>query len=152
MPKKFESLNKTFNTESSEVANNATVIPDVIEHRKREEDRIKEIENDYKYTRKNLYAIIERGQDALESALAAAQETDQARSYEAVSQLIKTVSEASDKLMMLQKNMMDLQQDKIQRGPTTVNNSVFLGSTAELAKFIKLSMNPELAEEQEETK
>lgn len=153
MPKKFESLNKTFKTESKpEVANNATIIPDVIDQQKKDEDRIKEIENDYKYTRKNLYTIIEKGQDALDSALAAAQETDQARNYEVVSQLIKSVSDASDKLMELQKNMMDLQQNKLQRGPTTVNNSVFLGSTAELAKFIKLNMNPKLAEEVEEDK
>jgi hypothetical protein len=147
MAKKFESLNKTFNTKSkgSEIeptSGNAAVVPDVVENHKKEDDRSKEIENDYKYTRRNLYTIIEKGQDALDSALAAAQEADSPRNYEVVSQLIKSVSDASDKLMALQKNMIDIQGERGHRGPTTVNNSVFLGSTAELAKFIKSSMAP----------
>ena len=37
--------------------------------------------------------------------------------------------------MDLQKKMKDL--DSPQKGPTTVNNSLFVGSTAELSKIIK---------------
>lgn len=139
MSKQFQSLNDTFNVKPEVVEDNeAIIVPDVSPHMKKEEERLIQIENDYTYTRKNLYSIIEKGQDALESALIAAQETDEARKYEVVSQLIKSVSDATDKLMELQKNIAKLQENKKQKMvPTTVNNSVFVGSTSELAKFVK---------------
>jgi hypothetical protein len=139
MPEKFTSLNKTFNTPPSVTEEVTSVIPDVVDPPKKIDETVaKEIESDYKYTRKNLYAIIERGQDALECALEAAMESSSPRNYEVVSQLIKSVSDASDKLMELQKNMADLRRDKdLIPGPSTVNNSVFLGSTTELAKFLR---------------
>lgn len=145
MAETFNSLDKTFNTTPIQPKESKPIVPSV-EHSAKIEDRIKDIESDYKYTRKNLYSIIQMGQDALESALEAAQETNHARSFEVVSQLIKSVSDASDKLIELQRNMNLIENDKSYRGPTTVNNSVFLGSTAELAKFVKLNMNKEISE------
>ena len=38
--------------------------------------------------------------------------------------------------MELQKKLKDIEEDK-QKGPTTVNNALFVGSTAELAKLLK---------------
>jgi hypothetical protein len=139
MPEKFTSLNKTFNTTPSPAEEVTSVVPDVVENPKKIDTTLsKEIESDYKYTRKNLYAIIESGQEALESALEAAMEASSPRHYEVVSQLIKSVSDASDKLMELQKNMAELRRDKdLIPGPSTVNNSVFFGSTTELAKAIR---------------
>lgn len=150
MTKKFKNLNEAFDVEPEiieEESESITVIHDPVETKKKEKQRLQEIETDYNYTRKNLYSIIEKGQDALASALEAAQETDEARKYEVVSQLIKSVSDASDKLMQLQKNLATLTGEKMDRGPTTVNNSVFLGSTTELAKFIKASMMPKVEED-----
>ncbi len=104
-------------------------------------DLIKKIEvpddpqKDYEYTRGNLYSLIEKGQEAINGILELAQESGHPRAYEVAGQLIKSVGDVSDKLLDLQKKMKDL--DSPQKGPTTVNNSLFVGSTAELSKLIK---------------
>ena len=66
-----------------------------------------------------------------------AQESEQPRAYEVAGQLIKSVSDATDKLMDLQKKLKDVEEDKSVKGPSTVNNALFVGSTAELAKMLK---------------
>ena len=96
-----------------------------------------DITRDYEYTRGNLYSIIEKGQEAIDGILELAQESDMPRAYEVAGQLIKSVSDATDKLMDLQKKLKDVEEDKQVRGPSTVNNALFVGSTAELAKLLK---------------
>ena len=96
-----------------------------------------EIEKDYEYTRGNLYSIIEKGQEAINGILELAQESEMPRAYEVAGQLIKSVSDATDKLMDLQKKLKDVEEEKASKGPNTVNNSLFVGSTAELAKMLK---------------
>ena len=59
------------------------------------------------------------------------------RAYEVAGQLIKSVSDATDKLMDLQKKVKDVNEEKESKGPTTVNNALFVGSTAELQKILK---------------
>jgi hypothetical protein len=39
--------------------------------------------------------------------------------------------------MDLQKKLKDVEEEKQSRGPSTVNNALFVGSTAELAKMLK---------------
>ena len=96
-----------------------------------------DIDKDYKYTRGQLYSIIEKGQEAINGILELAQESEMPRAYEVAGQLIKSVSDATDKLMDLQKKLKDVNEEKETKGPTTVNNSLFVGSTAELQKFLK---------------
>jgi len=104
-------------------------------------DRLKkdDIEKDYEYTRGNLYSIIEKGQEAINGILELAQESEMPRAYEVAGQLIKSVSDATDKLMDLQKKLKDVEEEAKPKGPNTVNNALFVGSTAELAKMIKES-------------
>jgi len=92
-------------------------------------------QKDYEYTRANLYSLISKGQEAIDGILELAQQSNHPRAYEVAGQLIKSVGDVNDKLMDLQKKMKDL--DSPQKGPTTVNNSLFVGSTAELSKLIK---------------
>ena len=96
-----------------------------------------DITKDYEYTRGNLYSIIEKGQEAINGILELAQESEMPRAYEVAGQLIKSVSDAIDKLMDLQKKLKDVEEDTPQKGPSTVNNALFVGSTAELAKLLK---------------
>ena len=96
-----------------------------------------DIEKDYEYTRGNLYSIIEKGQEAINGILELAQDSEMPRAYEVAGQLIKSVSDATDKLMDLQKKVKDVNEDAPQKGPNTVNNALFVGSTAELAKLLK---------------
>jgi len=131
MTTKFDSLNDEFNVVDD------IVQPEVIE---RKIEKIKEtsddIKKDYDYTRGNLYSIIEKGQEAINGILELAQESEMPRAYEVAGQLIKNVADATDKLMDLQKNLKDVEEEK-QKGPSTVNNALFVGSTAELAKLLK---------------
>tara|TARA_A100001515_G_scaffold55969_1_gene44174 strand:+ start:166 stop:594 length:429 start_codon:yes stop_codon:yes gene_type:complete len=132
MTKKYDDLNDAFDV------NNDIVQPEVVE---KKIDKIKavadDIKKDYDYTRGNLYSIIEKGQEALNGVLELAQESEQPRAYEVAGQLIKSVSDATDKLMDLQKKLKDVEEDKVTKGPSTVNNALFVGSTAELAKMLK---------------
>ena len=96
-----------------------------------------DITKDYEYTRGNLYSIIEKGQEAINGILELAQDSEMPRAYEVAGQLIKSVSDATDKLMDLQKKLKDVEEDSPQKGPNTVNNALFVGSTAELTKLLK---------------
>ena len=96
-----------------------------------------DIRNDYEYTRGNLYSIIEKGQEAINGILELAQESEMPRAYEVAGQLIKSVSDATDKLMDLQKKLKDVEEEKVAKGPSNVTNALFVGSTADLAKLIK---------------
>tara|TARA_Y100000361_G_scaffold138507_1_gene140755 strand:+ start:138 stop:530 length:393 start_codon:yes stop_codon:yes gene_type:complete len=96
-----------------------------------------DVEKDYEYTRGNLYSIIEKGQEAINGILELAQESEMPRAYEVAGQLIKSVADATDKLMDLQKKLKDVNEEKESKGPTTVNNALFVGSTAELQKLLK---------------
>ena len=126
----FNELNDTFNVDGQ-------VVPSTDRKLKKITSQVDDIKKDYDYTRGNLYSIIEKGQEAINGILELAQESDQPRAYEVAGQLIKSVSDATDKLMDLQKKLKDVEEDKQVRGPSTVNNALFVGSTAELAKMLK---------------
>ena len=132
----FTELEKTFDVASEVVADVKKV-----GIQKPPVDRDKtDIRNDYEYTRGNLYSIIEKGQEAINGILELAQESDMPRAYEVAGQLIKSVSDATDKLMDLQKKLKDVNEEQQSKGPNTVNNALFVGSTAELAKLIKTGL------------
>ena len=99
-----------------------------------------DITKDYEYTRGNLYSIIEKGQEAINGILELAQDSEMPRAYEVAGQLIKSVSDATDKLMDLQKKLKDVEEESQQKGPSTVNNALFVGSTAELQKMLKAQL------------
>ena len=90
--------------------------------------------DDFKYSRENLYHIIERGQDALDGILRVAQETHHPRAYEVAGQLLKTNADNAEKLGNLQTTKKKVTEVS---GPKNVTNALFVGSTAELQKLIK---------------
>ena len=134
--KSTENLDETFNIAPTEVLDADEVKPNVGIQKP---DRLtkNDIEKDYEYTRGNLYSIIEKGQEAINGILELAQDSEMPRAYEVAGQLIKSVSDATDKLMDLQKKLKDVEEDNKQKGPSTVNNALFVGSTAELQKLLK---------------
>tara|TARA_R100000008_G_scaffold51284_1_gene30821 strand:+ start:724 stop:1125 length:402 start_codon:yes stop_codon:yes gene_type:complete len=95
-----------------------------------------DIDRDYEYTRGQLYSLIEKGQEAIDGIMEISQETGSARAYEVTGQIIKSVADATDKLLDLQKKLRDIEDPK-EKGPSTVNNALFVGSTAELQKLLK---------------
>ena len=133
MDKEYNKLDKTFNITPEVVEEEIEVVKPEKPARLTQDD----ITKDYEYTRGNLYSIIEKGQEAIDGILELAQETEQPRAYEVAGQLIKSVSDATDKLMDLQKKLKDVNEEDNKKSPTNVTNALFVGSTAELAKMIK---------------
>ena len=138
MTSKFDSLNNEFNVDGDIVQ--SEIVNEKIQKIEKTSDDIKK---DYDYTRGNLYSIIEKGQEAIDGILEIAQESEMPRAYEVAGQLIKNVADATDKLMDLQKKLKDVEEEKQSRGPSTVNNALFVGSTAELAKMLKQGVKEE---------
>ena len=132
--KDFDSIDKALDIESSIIESEPAPIS-----KKKEERNKSEIQKDYEYTRGQLYSLIEKGQEALNGIMELADETQSPRAYEVAGQLIKNVADSTDKLIDLQKKLRDLEEDPKSKNPTTVNNTMFVGSTADLAKFLKKS-------------
>ena len=94
-----------------------------------------EVQDDYEYARGNLYALVDKGQEAVNGALDLAMSSDHPRAYEVAGQLIKHVGDVTDKLMALQKDKKAVKEESAKKVVT--NNSLFVGSTADLQKMLK---------------
>jgi hypothetical protein len=92
---------------------------------------------DYEYTRGQLYSLISQGQEAVQGALEVAQESGHPRAYEVAVNAMKQVADTTDKLIDLQQKMKNLGKEDKKLTPTTVNNTMFIGTTADLQRMIK---------------
>ena len=103
-----------------------------------------EIKKDYEYARNKLYILINKGEEAIDGILALAGEMEHPRAYEVAGNLIKQVGDVTDKLSELHKKMVDIETPKgvvKEKNTITTTNSVFVGSTAELTKFLGSQKN-----------
>ena len=127
----FNSIEKSLNVETSIVKKDEkTELPNVVLKKN-------DVEKDYKYTRGQLYSLIEKGQEAINGIMEVAGESASPRAYEVAGQLIKSVADSTDKLMDLQKKMKDIDEDSTKPQNNVTNNALFVGSTSELSKLLK---------------
>ena len=96
----------------------------------------KDPEIDFETGRKNLYNLIDKGNEAIDGILNLAKEGEHPRAYEVAGQLIKTVSEVSQNLLDLQDKLKKVKEVP-NTGPKNVTNALFVGSTSELQKMLK---------------
>jgi len=96
----------------------------------------KDPEIDFETGRKNLYNLIDKGNEAIDGILSLAKEGEHPRAYEVAGQLIKTVSEVSQNLLDLQDKLKKVKEVP-DKGPKNVTNALFVGSTTELQKMLK---------------
>lgn len=97
------------------------------------------IDDDYEYARNNLKGLIENGKNVIENIMYLAKEGESPRAYEVAGQLIKTIADTNKDLLDLSKKVKDVKKDEEkakEQGVTNVNNTLFVGSTAELQKLI----------------
>ena len=133
MAKGYDSLNDTFNTDP---VDDTAIVKE--EKRKNQIQKLTDdVSKDYDYTRGNLYSLIEKGQEAVDGILEVAQASDHPRAYEVAATTIKNVADTADKLIDLQKKMKELDAEDQKNAPSTVNNTMFVGSTADLQKMLK---------------
>ena len=105
----------------------------VIQHEQEKKDHV---DTDYDLVRKNLKNIIKQSEAAIEGILDVASESESPRAYEVVSQLIHSSLDANSKLLEIHKKMKDLKKDDESKVTSVTNNSIYVGSTAELQKFL----------------
>ena len=91
---------------------------------------------DFETGRKNLYNLLDKGNEAIDGILNLAKEGEHPRAYEVAGQLIKTVSEVSQDLLNLQEKLKKVKEVP-DKGPKNVTNALFVGSTTELQKMLK---------------
>ena len=127
-----DGLDKAFDIVES--IEDVTPKPEVTKPPKKVE-AIDQVQDDYEYARGNLYALVDKGQEAVNGALDLAMSSDHPRAYEVAGQLIKHVGDVADKLMALQKDKKNVKEESAKKVVT--NNSLFVCSTADLQKMLK---------------
>jgi len=132
---KLNTFLNIFPSSNSETVIDVVATEPVKEKSKEESD----IDDDYEYARNNLKGLIESGKSAMENIVFLAKEGESPRAYEVVGQLIKTLADTNKDLLDLSKKAREAKgKDNTQQSQNIVtNNSLFVGSTAELQKLIK---------------
>ena len=128
----FDSLNDTFDIVPADEARPIKKTKPLIVSDKGEDK-----EKDYQYARAQLYDIVEKMQESLDSAMEVAQQSDHPRAYEVVFNGAKNAADVVDKLQDLHKKMADVEQQEQKVVNQTQNNVFMSGSTAELLKMLK---------------
>lgn len=100
----------------------------------------RDVEFDYELSRETHRELIDQGQDALTKLLKVAEESQHPRAYEVAGQLLKNLSDMTDKLMALHEKRKKLEKEQgnsKQVSGVNVDKAVFVGTTSELLKELK---------------
>jgi hypothetical protein len=105
---------------------------------------VSQTEEDFAYAREKLKGLIDKSEDALDTLINLARDAEHPRAYEVLSGMLKNTADITEQLLKLQKQRKDIVVPKDQEGSngaTTNNNTIFLGSTSELQKFLRKEKN-----------
>ena len=93
---------------------------------------------DFTYARANVREVVENGAEAIVTLSNIAAQTQNPRAFEVLAKLMDTVVSANRELLDMQQKIRKIADanDHHNDGPKTINNTMFIGSTAELAKMI----------------
>lgn len=107
------------------------------------DEKHENVDDDFEYSRRTYYDLIEKGQGALEEMMEVAKQLEHPRAFEVVSGMIKNISDVNDRLMDLHKKKKDYNKKDIPKPVDgTTNNNLFVGSTVELQRMLQ-DMNKE---------
>ena len=95
------------------------------------------IDDDYDKARSNLHDLLIKGQESLNSAIEVAKQSEHPRAFEVVGNLMKQLADINQQLMDIHQQKRKLEEPGKEASKTVTNNSIFVGSTAELNKMIK---------------
>ena len=90
--------------------------------------------DDYTFARENIRSILEKGNEALEQMLTIANLSQHPRSYEVVSELIKSLASTNKDLLDLAEKNKRIEMIG-ENNHQTINNNLYI-STAELQKLL----------------
>lgn len=108
------------------------------------DDSMEDVNDDYEYSRDIYKKLVDKGQDAIDHMMELAVQSDHPRAYEVLGGMLKNVSDMTDKLMSLHKNVDAVKSKKNESSPSSsagpvgqiTNNNVFVGSTTDLQRYI----------------
>jgi hypothetical protein len=96
---------------------------------------------DFEIVRSNLKDLVTKGNDSLESLILLAKASEHPRAFEVLATFIKTLSDANKDILDINKKRLEIK--KVENGgviePTksVTNNNLFVGTTADLQKFLR---------------
>lgn len=101
--------------------------------------------NDFESARANLYEVIQTGKEAIDKLSDIASNSQHPRAFEVLAKLMDTVVSTNKELLELQSKIreIDAKDSPINEKAQTINNNLFVGSTAELQKVLKDMKNNE---------
>lgn len=95
-------------------------------------------ESDAAYASAKIKTMINHAQNAVADLASLAKQSDSPRAYEVLATVIKTVVDAAkDVAAIEEKKLKSTPKSDDREAPTTVNNNLFVGTTADLAKIIR---------------
>ena len=96
-------------------------------------------DNDFEYARRTYHDILTKGSEAMEEMMEVARATEHPRAFEVLATTMKTLADVNGSLLDLHKKKKDMkkqdQKGALPSGGTT-NNNLFVGSTADLQRFL----------------
>ena len=94
---------------------------------------------DFERARANIHNMIENGQEAMVKLAQIADSSQHPRAFEVLAKLMDTMLTANEKLLDLQFKIreIDTADSPMNEKAKTINNNLFVGSTAELQKVLK---------------
>lgn len=99
-----------------------------------------ELEDDFSSARHNIHDMINTAKDAISNLSQIANQSQQPRAFEVLAKLIETSVKANKDLLDLQEKIKQIKnietKTSISDNSKTINNNLFVGSTAELQKMI----------------
>lgn len=151
MTKRFQKIDEALDIEPSviDITPNEVrkisnqIIKDNKKNKKSNTNSDDEIDLDYDYSRTNNYDLTSTINEVIYEMFEIAKNTQKARDFEVVGQLIKIAKEIDDGYLDRHQKMKKLKEVAEPSKPPVTNqttNAVFVGSTAELQKFLKENM------------
>jgi len=134
---KFEkNMSDIFDVSPTVVKENPIVVKEPIANDNERLDS--DLQKDYNKVRQNYEEIIEKGVDAIDTILDIARDSQHPRAFEVAATMIKNVADANEKLIILQKQMREMNKAAgKETGTTKIDKAIFVGSTADLNKMLK---------------
>ena len=101
-----------------------------------------DVEEDYNFARDHIKKLIGTSDEAIATMHALAADAEHPRAFEVLAAMIKSAADMNSQLLTLQRDRKKLVIEpaaakSVTVGSNTTNNSIFVGTTTELQKFLK---------------
>jgi hypothetical protein len=111
------------------------------------EDSTEQKDKDFEQVRINMYELLNQGTELLEDAIHIARESEQPKSFEVAATIMKQLTEMNSQILSLHQRRQSIEDSVSRRkdiaqptnvpSPTVTNNTMFVGTTADLNNIIE---------------